>query len=500
MEEDLENFVNERIGLCDFGSYYSNGYIISFSEARSEVKIGENKVEINLKMPLAMEKGEDQIVVNTHKISVKSKLGSLYEDARKIYDYEQDSLFLENYGVDILRLYAPVDGVELTCAPLVWTAGEVFEELQGAIEANTLALKVKNGAYTLNKPEDKYFVLDVSTENDVFFLNSRNWSYSFEVDPSEGSALIAKPVGNQQGMNVLGFCYVPYHFVYNMKYPVLVQIMFGEEIFQFPFAVVIQGNKPREALDVTAIESSLPEICEHANTEIGVNVYDNNVFPVEAEVSYDCFGRTCRIGKTSTQETFYGMFPQCANGQLIVTAEGFRERRGRASTVETDVFDVYLDRAYEKEIVLKIGGTESLFDAIISFSSEEDSQTILYPEQKTVKLSEGQYEIQVSIYRNTSIKLAETVTQECVDVPQSGLGGIFGVTKEKCFDIVVPPQIISNAIAGGGTEKYYILESELEDSNFIEVSASSLPTPKSLEDLQKNYDLFEAKGLDIRFI
>ena len=159
-----------------------------------------------------------------------------------------------------------------------------------------------------------------------------------------------------------------------------------------------------------------------------------------------------------------------------------------------------MDRAYEKEIVLKIGGTESLFDAIISFSSEEDSQTILYPEQKTVKLSEGQYEIQVSIYRNTSIKLAETVTQECVDVPQSGLGGIFGVTKEKCFDIVVPPQIISNAIAGGGTEKYYILESELEDSNFIEVSASSLPTPKSLEDLQKNYDLFEAKGLDIRFI
>ena len=53
---------------------------------------------------------------------------------------------------------------------------------------------------------------------------------------------------------------------------------------------------------------------------------------------------------------------------------------------------------------------------------------------------------------------------------------------------------------GGGTEKYYILESELKDSGLIEISASSLPTPKSLEDLQKNYELFEAKGLDIRFI
>jgi len=61
--------------------------------------------------------------------------------------------------------------------------------------------------------------------------------------------LIANPVGNQPGLGVLCFCYVPYHFVYNIGYPVLIQVYSGEEIFQFPVAVVVKGNKPREALD-----------------------------------------------------------------------------------------------------------------------------------------------------------------------------------------------------------------------------------------------------------
>jgi hypothetical protein len=502
MESELENYLEERVASCDFSSFYDDGYVISFSEALADVSIEDREVFVDIRMPFMVEKGEESSVFSQHYLEVKSSLGSLYKDAKKIYDFQQENLFLENYGIDILRIYAPVDGVELSCSPKVWSATDVFKELQEAIEANTMALKVKSGDYSLDSKDDQYFVLDVRTENDVRFLNSPEWSYAFEVNPSDGPAMIAKPVGNQPGMGIIGFCYVPYHFVYNLRYPVMVQVMDGIEIFQFPFAVVVQGNKPREALETEAIESfMLPELCKDANTEIGIRVYDEELVPVkDAEVSFECFGSSCKIGTSDGIDTLYGMFPQCANGKLIVKAEGFKEKREILSSVNENVFEVFLEREYEKEVLLNVGGQESLFDAIITFVSEDSSQTISYPEQKSVKLSEGQYEVQVSIYRNTSLKLAETTTEQCVEVPSSGVGAIFGLTKEKCFEIKIPPQVISNALSGGGIETYYILESELKTSDIIEINAGTLPVPKTLEDLQKNYIVYESKGLTIGFV
>ena len=39
-------------------------------------------------------------------------------------------------------------------------------------------------------------------------MNSRYWPYAFEVSPTQGDILIANPVGNQEGLGILGFCYV----------------------------------------------------------------------------------------------------------------------------------------------------------------------------------------------------------------------------------------------------------------------------------------------------
>ncbi len=185
---------------------------------------------------------------------------------------------------------------------------------------------------------------------------------------------------------------------------------------------------------------------------------------------------------------------------MIARAEGYKDAKDLYSTTESGSVDVLLDKLYELGIELKLDGKNYNNDAIISFISEGiDSKTIVYPGQKTINLSEGQYEVQIYIYRNSSIKLAETVQEQCTTVPKSGLGGVLGMTEEKCFDIVIPEQIIGNALAGGGSENYYILESELTGSNTIEINAGSLPVPKTIEQLQSNYILFEDKGLDIIF-
>ncbi|MBU0894089.1 MAG: hypothetical protein KKF48_04325 [Nanoarchaeota archaeon] len=492
MQFQLGNFLEDRARNCRFEEYYNAGFEITQGEAKAIVSIKNNEVDVSFNMEFNVVKGEDTAVFRDHKIVVASRLGKLYDSAIEVYNKEQEELFLEGYGVDILRSYAPVDGVELTCSPMVWNADEVFDELENAIETNTLALKT-------GKNND-YFAVDLNIESgvDVRFLNFKQWPHGFEVAPSEGPVLISNPIGNQPGIGILGFCYVPYHFVYNVRYPVLIQVSEADEVFQFPVAIVLQGNVPRQALDVSSIELGIPDFCKNKNTLIEVGVYDTNLRPVDADISYECLGTRCNIGKTSSGylET---NFPQCANGVVTAKAQGFKDAKQIFSTIQEGGVDIILDKIYGLEIDLKLDGKSYDKEAIISFISDDNSKTIVYPDTKIVELSEGQYEVSVYVYKTSSLKIPSTTQEQCVEVPRSGLGGLFGLTQQNCFDIEIPSQDVSNALAGGGKQNYYLLESELRNSNIVEINADSLTTPKTLEELQNNYFLFDGKGLDIVF-
>ncbi len=491
MEKSLGNFIEERIRECNFDSYYLEGFEIIQEEPEADVDIKIDNVDVKLNMDLKINKEEDNAQIRNHEIIVKSHLGALYDSARIVYDKEQKELFLENYGIDTLRLYAPVDGVKLTCSPETWNADAIFNSLQEAIETNTFALSTR----TPTTKEEKYFFVDAGINEEVRFINSRNWSNRFEVSPSEEALMIANPIGNQPELGILGFCYVPYHFVYDIKYPVLVQVYSGEEIFQFPVAVVIQGNKAREALNSTA-KTITSDLCPYKNTKTTVNTYDRNLNPVDSSISYECFGETCEIGKTSSG-TLTTEFPQCVNGFIVARAEGFERTRYQYSTSQEGNAEVIMDKLYDLDIKLKLNNADYNGKAIVYFVSDEDSKVISYPEQKKVNLSEGQYEISVYIYKDSSIQLQETTQQECIDVPTSDIGGIFGLTEKKCFDIKIPAQILSNVLAGGGKQDYYILEDELKDSGSVEISAEGFNVPKTIEELQNNYIAFEDKGLGV---
>jgi len=499
MQAQLGAFVEERIRDCDYSDYYGAGVEIDLGTPLAKVSILGEEIEVDLKMGMGLTRGEDSVFVEDHKVLVSSKLGKLYDSAKLIYEEEQKNLFLESYAVDTLHSYVPVDGVEISCGPKTWNAEEVFDDLEKAIEANTLALKSSGAG-------NDYFVvkgLSIDPGVEVSFFNSRNWPHAFEVTPSESVMMLATPVGNQPGLGALGFCYVPYHFVYNVKYPVLIQVSSGiengqEEIFQFPVAVVLQGNNPRQPLIGDASGIEVPELCGYKNNRVRVNVFDNNLRSIDADVSYECFSETCYIGK-SVDGSLDSSFPQCVNGFVVVRAEGYKEKKQMLTTTKETSIDVSLEKLYELGIDLTLDGNSYSQNALVSFTSEDYSVSAFYPEQKSVKLAEGQYEVQVHIYRDSSLKLSELTYEECTEIPRSGIGGILGFTKEKCFEVSVPAQDISNALAGGGKQNYYLTESELEGASFIEIDSSALPVPRTLEELQNNYLLFEGKGLGVGF-
>jgi hypothetical protein len=493
MEKELANFIDERIRQCNYDNYYNEGFEIYQEEPKSTVDIKNDNVNVKLSMNMRVSYGEDTVVISSHNLAVKSYLGALYNSAKNIYQKEQRELFLENYGVDNLRLYAPVDGVEITCSPKTWDANVVFSDLQEAIETNTLALSTEKPTTS----EEKYFFVDAGITGEARFINSRNWSNSFEVSPSEGSLLISNPVGNQPDLGILGFCYVPYHFVYNVRYPVLVQVLNGEETFQFPLAVVIQGNKPRVALNSTA-SAVTTELCLYKNTMTTVRTYDTNLNPVNSQISYECFGETCDIGET-VSGVLTSQFPQCVNGFVVASAKGFEKARYQYSTNQEGSADIILNKLYNLNVALKLGGSNYNGKAMIYFSSEGNSKAISYPEQKEVELSEGQYEITVYVYKDSSIQLNGGTTKQCVSVPASGIKALFGLTEKKCFDIKIPSQILSSVLAGGGKQDYSILESELQSSTMIEIGAEEFPTPTTIEQVQNNYLAFDDSGLGVSF-
>jgi len=121
VEKQFENYLSESVKDCDFTSIKSEGYSIELTGKPSvDVKIKGASIETNVAWAIKMARDEQSIVITNHKITTKSNFGTLYNDAAKIFTAEQKTLFLENYSVDVLRLYAPVDDIELSCAPKIW--------------------------------------------------------------------------------------------------------------------------------------------------------------------------------------------------------------------------------------------------------------------------------------------------------------------------------------------------------------------------------------------
>ena len=505
MEKDVARYVEENLRNCNLERFYEQGYEINIGEIKDvKVSIGDTSASIEVDSELSVSKGNSSATDSASKIVVQSKIGKFYNLARQIYDKEKNEAFLENYSVDVLRLYAPVDGVEIQCSSKIWKTREVTGDLKKGLEANIGKLKLQGSYYKLQDEKNKYFVINQKTDESVNFIYSPSWPTKIEIagDGIDDELMTANPVGQQEGLGILGFCYVPYHFVYDLSYPVMIQIYNGEEIFQFPVAVVIDNNVPRKAEGAGAdyLGQENFDLCAFKNQEVEISLYDTNLNKIDGSVYYECFDQRCRLGETKNGK-FVGEIPSCVNGFLKVKAENYSDARQLFSSNSEKAADVILSRQYEVDVSVKVDGKEvNDGTAVVYFGGQKDtkSASAVLPGQSKIKLTEGGYDLLVYIYSNTSVVIPASKKTQCQELPESGILGIFGSTKEKCFDIDIPETKIEYGLSGGGKSNTYLLESELAKGK-VTVEVHGLGKPETLEQLQNNFAAFDSQGVSLEF-
>lgn len=471
MEQELNGFLRERLVGCDFSQFEGKGFeIIKDDELEVSTSIEEDVISVNVKQGLSIRFGNISWSSDSHNKEVRSNLGRFYDIALKIYKKQEQEMFLEEYGIDILRLYAPVDGVENGCNSKRWSVEGIRGDLITALESNIPAIKVKGDYYELKRGENEYFVQDIgeNVDVDVNFMYLRSWPMKMEIWPSENGILKADPIGTQQELGMLGFCYIPYHFVYDFGFPVLIQMYSGSEMFQFPVVVYIDKNHPRKALDTEGLPDVVPELCENKINQLSVYTYNTELKPVEAEITFKCFETICDIGKTRLVDqdaVLIGDFPQCVNGFIIASAEGYETNKFPVTSIDPGSVTIILEKTHKLVLEVNSGNQRAEY-AVIMFNKDNETEFLVYPEQREIELSEGWYDIRVQTYSGSSID----------------------------------GEVVDSAVSGGGTDTFYMSDSELKESKRLIINAASFGIPSTAEELIINQNKVEESMLGIEIV
>ncbi|MEM2089588.1 MAG: hypothetical protein QXL88_00630 [Candidatus Pacearchaeota archaeon] len=493
IEEQIALWLEKELDECK--PEIANVEIIFKEKPKVTTKMYDSFISIEIFLPMQIKKLETIAAIDKHKTNVKTNFYSLYKDAIKIFEAENTSLFLENYSIDILNLYAPTTRFELSCIQKTWSKQQVFQDIKEALEVNIPMLKFKGNYYRLKTKENNYFVTDVDVKNQVNLLYSKAWPTKLEVWPLEDDMLKAYPVGTQAGLGALGLCYVAYHFVYDLSFPVLVQVSRNDEIFQFPLVVVIDKNKARQA-ETEESPVAIFEICNNKAQTATVFTYSQNLKPVEAEIYFKCLNQVCNIGKTSIEQgkaRLTAKFPECLNGMLIAKADGFEDAYILLSSNEPFIENVFLEKNYEIELEIELQVNER---AIVNFETENKKFSVFYPEQKKVRLAAKDYNITLQLFKEANLRLEAQKGEKCVTIPSGGYGLPF-VPRKECFELEIPEQVTTEVVFGGGSKSVRFTAQELGRAKKLKIEGEKFNVPITIEDLAKTYEMLETAELRI---
>src|SRR3989344_1162173 len=515
MQSEIVNYIDKNSDRCLNNLTYFVDQQYSISQTASSISLVEiynENILIRLTVTLEITYKRANFPVDPFFAEIESNLGKLYNTANEIATQEIETYFLENMTIDMLVAYdsiVPYSGTKFECKQDAWSKTEVIKSFKEILIENTAAITIKNTKIT---PLDDYFSIDAleSSQKDISvnFKYSSNWPTLVEISPSEGDILKSDTTyQNSIASQILSsfVCINNHHFIYDIKYPVLITLQDeNNQIFQFAFEVILDNNQPRKNQIISEeIPQESEEICKYAGVPLTILTYSLNKYSeletlTGVDLSFKCSTSACKLGSSELDN--FGdssttiQVPQCFNAIIEGNKAGYFRGKSIVSTNEenpqvTITLEPILEKTINLFIIEKDTGEKrdpfSSEQITFYFTHQTEPYTYVYNyPDPTIKLIPGDYEISAFITGNSTwpIKFEKQIIENCVALREPGILGFFA-TEEKCFKQEIPEMELDFALKGGERFNYTFERYDLGNSQSINLYVLAQQLPSTIDQL-----------------
>ena len=484
MENEISSYVTDHLMGC-LGSFNEfDGFIIKKGRIKTEIDISNSQITSKIIFPLEISKGDFNFKFPEFYSTLNVPLGDLYTVARRVYDQQEEELFVEKKTLDIMNFYEQIPVVAETsgCVPPIWVVENVKDDFKTILRDNMLFFRVKGTNY-VSKKEHNFFEMDAGIDDpavEANFLFSTLWPFEIRIFPEKDGLLKGKSVtealGKARGIAESFVCLSTYEFLYNVKYPVLAIFNKDGYTFQFATMVVIDKNKPRNNDDpFLTFEGYDQRFCQ-GQTDFIVDTVDTNFNNLDnVTVSYQCINHRCPLG-TSKYGSWRGKTPFCINGVFLGEKNGYHIGKSYVSTNTEGSALVSLEHltTLNVSVLVNRGGSGRLEkDEKVHIQLEEPdkeySTFVMYPDQQTIRLIPGNYNVKLLLIspQPDGYEIGEKEVTNCFETPQGPIGGLLGVTEEKCQTVTIPGTTVDQLVTGTQEFSFFVTEEDLTHTTLL---------------------------------
>ncbi len=465
IEKQISAYVDKNINKClnNFSSLKMFDVKV-LGKPEVETKINDNNLVIILKYPLEITSEKSETKADMFSATLNVRLGRVLKLAREIMASENNQAWLEQKTIDIMASSdkIPFTSLIFSCTPKIWKVDKIENLTKHMLYANLPLIRVAHTDYrrfekplkdyehpSSQPPSDMYEysmffwkngVHDDFSDMRVGFTYMPEWNMLFRVTPSAGNIMKSEHInpGSSNIVNLARYCLQFYHFVYDVKYPVMVSIYDDKSftkgyMFNFAFPVTVVGNwgirNSRMPLQASAPETE--EFCsDTGDKNYMVWVRDNSTYKdiPEASVKFSCIKYECSLGKTDSSGKLSFKLPKaCKNGLIVIDKKGYLET---IKQVRQDSIPVEMQPLYRVSYIIRKydNTTKQYYDvgsdekAVLYMKSRNHVVYDVYGENNTIELTSGNYSVEIYLYKDNKL---EGGYSGIAEVPEQATSAVF---------------------------------------------------------------------------
>lgn len=500
MQRRLADYVEEHIGDCidNFEGFEAKFDIEELSEPEiRRAKVGDTNVEdfaeknVNVNMiyrlKIISKADNEETEMSLFNARLPIRLRKAFELAETIFNAENEQLFLEKQLINLMSLSEDVipitDVVFGQCTPLVYTVRELKQRMQNLAQYNIPNTRINDTKTKQLRDQDWYAALhqtyDLGVKNTdlaVEFRYDDDWPMDFVVSPNRGRIIRQDPL---KFLEFIPTCVLQYHFVYDIRFPVLISVIDDETkdhesfIFNFAMPVVINDNEgDKVPYPSHVVFDNVPmapqEYCDNYPT-IDFEIRARNKVTFDdisnVELYYECSGAVCEIGNITKYQGLKTQVPRCTQAKITAVKEGYLDSEEYVDVSEPA--NIEIDMIPAEKIPFKIV-KRKLHNPVVRYQMQEGDVAI-------VTLTNSKYE-------HTSIGVYDTLNLDIAEIE---------ILSQWDYDYDVDVILISqDKIVGGYKANWTTKGAELLIADEIEISVFESDEIKTMTEEEADEEQF----------